>query len=66
MFWNFLRNKARAAIIAGVGDAIAELEQSDGMDMTESAQRLLARVSAALPSPQPKVDEHARKGRKGN
>jgi hypothetical protein len=51
MLWNYLRNKVRQAVLAGIGDALAEVEDSDVATHAEVAALLCQRLHPALPAP---------------
>jgi hypothetical protein len=52
MIWNYLRSKVRESILAGVSDALVEIEGSGTTGDTGSALALLrARLTPALPAP---------------
>jgi hypothetical protein len=52
MFWNYLRNKVRDAVLAGVADAAQELDGTNGDgEMGQAVALLRARLTPALPAP---------------
>ena len=60
MFWNWLRNRVRESVLAGVADAVREIEAADG-----AAPPWLAQLPAAVAVPLIEAaDAPPRKGRR--
>jgi hypothetical protein len=49
MLWNYLRDKTRQAVLAGIHDAVEEIERGDGKPLDQIADGLRDRL--ALPAP---------------
>jgi hypothetical protein len=63
-FFSWIRSKVRAAVLAGLGDAAAELDAGDGPEVAEAVARLQARIQPALPAPAPEPAGGVARGRK--
>lgn len=51
MLWNWLRNKARDAVLAGIADALDHMEQGDSQDVQPALTALASRLTPRLPAP---------------
>jgi hypothetical protein len=51
LFFKWLRSKVRAAVLAGIGDAAAELDPGDGPEVAAAVSQLEARMRPGLPAP---------------
>ena len=52
MLFNWIRNRVRAAVLAGVADAAAEIDGDGSADLDNALAALRARVQPALPAPE--------------
>ncbi len=52
MFWNWIRDKAKTAVLAGLADAVQEMDGPDTQDPQEAIAFLRSRVQPALPAPE--------------
>jgi hypothetical protein len=59
MLWSYLRARVREAFLAGVAEAVAELEQGDTQILGPAVAELRPRLQA-LPPPEPKRDKPRR------
>ena len=53
MFWNWLRNKTKEAVLAGVNDALEHLAESGDLDTAPALQDLESRLRPRLAAPKP-------------
>jgi hypothetical protein len=51
MLWNFLRERVKQSVLAGVADALTELDGSADVGAADAVALLRARLSPALPAP---------------
>jgi len=63
MFFNWIRNQARQAVLAGVSDAAAELEGQEPSDASHAVTSLHARLRA-LPDRSHEKEEVVEAGKK--
>jgi hypothetical protein len=51
MFWSWIREKVKAAVLAGVADAAGELDGTGEGDTAQAVALLRTRLALALPGP---------------
>src|SRR5947209_3255828 len=51
MLWNYLREKVRESVLAGVSDALVELDGTGADGNADAVALLRARLTPALPAP---------------
>ena len=50
-FWNWIRERSRQAVLAGVADAVQDLDGNGPADTADAVALLEARLQPALPAP---------------
>jgi hypothetical protein len=61
MFFAYIRAKVRDSVLAGLSDAVAEIERGDADGVPEALASLRGRLQA-LPAPEPEPAGKRRKG----